>query len=509
MEWNNIFVFAYLIVLSSLSVYGLHRMMLIVMFLRSKNKKIEPKAEFEELPVVTIQLPMFNERNVAERLINAVIRIDYPKDKLEIQVLDDSTDDTRSIASRLVEIHKARGFDIHYIHRTDRTGYKAGALDEGMKIARGEFLFIFDADFVPEPDILKNTIHYFTDESVALVQTRWTHINQDYSILTKVQALMLDGHFTVEHLARFRTGRFFNFNGTAGVWRKQAIIDGGGWQHDTVTEDLDLSFRVQMTKKWRLVYLHEIGTPAELPEDINGFKTQQFRWAKGSIQVARKLLWRVLRAPLPFKVRLEAFFHLTNNIAYVLMVPLGLLIGPTLMFREHSGSMEVLTVDLPLFLATTFAIGTFYITTYRSVHGTFRGSFARLVLLMAVGIGISINNARAVMEGAFGRSSEFIRTPKAGVTDSSGRRSSAGLAYRSPKTLTTIVELFFGVYFLATLVIAVMGGHYFAIPFLLLFLSGYWYVAIKSLIPTFKIRESSAPAELPAETALAAPRPQM
>ncbi len=297
MEWNNIFVFAYLIVLSSLSVYGLHRMMLIVMFLRSKNKKIEPKAEFEELPVVTIQLPMFNERNVAERLINAVIRIDYPKDKLEIQVLDDSTDDTRSIASRLVEIHKARGFDIHYIHRTDRTGYKAGALDEGMKIARGEFLFIFDADFVPEPDILKNTIHYFTDESVALVQTRWTHINQDYSILTKVQALMLDGHFTVEHLARFRTGRFFNFNGTAGVWRKQAIIDGGGWQHDTVTEDLDLSFRVQMTKKWRLVYLPEIGTPAELPEDINGFKTQQFRWAKGSIQVARKLLWRVLRAP--------------------------------------------------------------------------------------------------------------------------------------------------------------------------------------------------------------------
>lgn len=495
LEWKEIFIIAYLTVLSSLSLYGMHRMMLIILFLKSKKKETKPKGEFKDLPVVTIQLPMFNERYVAERLINAITKIDYPKGKLEIQVLDDSTDDTTKIASRLVEIKKAMGFDIHYLHRTNRRGFKAGALEEGMKVARGEYLMIFDADFVPEPDILKHTVHYFTDEKIALVQTRWKHINQDHSILTKVQALMLDGHFTIEHLARFRTGRFFNFNGTAGIWRKRAIEESGGWEHDTITEDLDLSFRVQMTNKWKLIYLPEVGSPAELPEDINGFKAQQFRWAKGSIQVARKLLWPVLKAPLPFKVKVEAFFHLTNNFAYVLMVPLALLIMPTILFRDHHGLEEALLVDLPLFLGTTFAIGCFYITTYRSVHGTFRGSFRRLLLLMALGIGISLNNARAVIEGMVDSKAEFIRTPKTGVNGGEARKNPLAIAYRSPKSVTVFIEFFFGCYFLLTLFVAIAGGHFLSIPFLVLFLVGYFYVGLKSVIPHLRLKSALAKEE--------------
>ncbi len=508
MEWKDIFIIAYLAVLSSLSLYGLHRMMLMILFLTSKKKKTEPRGRFEDLPVVTVQLPMFNERYVAQRLIDAVCNIDYPRDKLEIQVLDDSTDDTRWIAARTVETRRAEGFDIHYIHRTNRRGFKAGALEDGMKMARGEFLLIFDADFVPNPDILQKTIHHFTDESVALVQTRWEHLNRDYSILTKVQALMLDGHFTIEHLARFRTGRFFNFNGTAGIWRKRAIEDAGGWEHDTVTEDLDLSFRVQMMKKWRLVYLPEIGSPAELPEDMNGFKTQQFRWAKGSIQVARKLLWRVLRAPLPLKVRIEAFFHLTNNFAYVLMVPLALLIMPTILFRDHHGTREALLVDLPLFMGTTFAIGCFYITTYRVMHGTFRGSLRRLLLLMALGIGISLNNARAVLEGLFSRNAEFVRTPKSGVRSAENRRSMLDTVYRSQKSLTVVMELAFGSYFLLTLYVAIAGGHFISIPFLLLFLVGYFYSALSSILPNVKWKAAMEQAGVESEGVFVTSRPR-
>jgi len=488
MEWKELFIYAYLGVLGLLSFYGMHRMMLLILFLRSRGKKTEPPGHFAELPVVTVQLPMFNERYVARRLIDAVTKIDYPRDRLEIQVLDDSTDDTQSIARRIVQMKRAEGFDIHYIHRTNRCGFKAGALEAGMEKARGEFLLIFDADFVPRPDILQRIIHYFADGTVALVQTRWEHLNEDHSILTKVQGLMLDGHFTIEHLARSRTGRFFNFNGTGGMWRKKAIEEAGGWEHDTVTEDLDLSFRVQMMKKWKLLYLPEIGTPAELPEDINGFKTQQFRWAKGSIQVARKLLWRVLRAPLPLKVRLEAFFHLTNNIAYVFMVPLALLILPTILFRSNGGLRESLLVDFPLFFSTTFAIGLFYVTAYRVIHGTFRGSLRRLLLLMAMGIGISLNNARAVVEGMFARNAEFVRTPKTGVTGSNGRHSTLGIVYRSPKSVTVFVEFLFGCYFLVTLYLAISGGHFLAIPFMLLFLVGYFYMALYSVFPSLKLK---------------------
>jgi cellulose synthase/poly-beta-1,6-N-acetylglucosamine synthase-like glycosyltransferase len=482
MPWmEDIFIACYLVVLGGLALYGLHRAGLVFLYWRSRKYE-EPEPErWDALPVVTIQLPMFNEKFVAERLIDAVCAIDYPREKLEIQVLDDSTDDTQDIARRTVDRYAGQGLDIHYIHRVDRTGYKAGALEAGMKVARGDYVLIFDADFVPRKDIIHHMIHYFTDPRVGMVQTRWGHINKKHSLLTRVQSLMLDGHFMIEHNARYRTGRFFNFNGTAGMWRREAIEDAGGWQHDTITEDMDLSFRAQL-RGWRFVYRPDVISPAELPQDFNSFKAQQFRWAKGSIQVARKLLWTVLRAPIPLKVKVEAFFHLTNNIAYLLMVPLAMLILPTILFRTEQGLKEVLLVDLPLFLGTTCAIALFYLVTYRVVHGRWRGGFLLLPALMMVGIGISLNNARAVLEGFLSGNAEFVRTPKTGVVAS---RDSVPPGprkwYRPVKSAFTLVELLFGSYFAVTLYLALEGGHFSAVPFLLLFLFGYFVVGFGSM----------------------------
>ncbi|MCC7431076.1 glycosyltransferase family 2 protein, partial [bacterium] len=311
------FVFTYYFALTILGIFGLHRFYIIFLFLKHKNKIPKPLKKFQKLPLITIQLPIFNELYVVERLITATLKIDYPKNLLEIQVLDDSTDETSEIAEKLVSKFKKEGFNIVYLHRKNRVGFKAGALEEGKKIAKGEFLAIFDSDFVPTPEILKEAIHFFTDEKIGMIQTRWGHLNRDFSLLTKIQAILLDGHFVVEQTARNRSGSFFNFNGTAGIWRKTAIETSGGWQHDTLTEDLDLSYRAQL-KGWKFIFLSEIITPAELPVDMNAFKSQQHRWAKGSIQTMKKLLPAILSSDLPFKVKFEAFFHLTNNVAYLL-----------------------------------------------------------------------------------------------------------------------------------------------------------------------------------------------
>jgi cellulose synthase/poly-beta-1,6-N-acetylglucosamine synthase-like glycosyltransferase len=478
---EDVFICCYLVVLGLLSLYGVHRAGLIYLFWSSRRREPPEPERWEELPVVTVQLPMFNEKFVAERLIDAVCGLDYPREKLEIQVLDDSVDATVDIARAAVERHRAEGFDISYLHRTDRTGYKAGALEAGMRVSRGDFVLIFDADFVPRPDIIHQVVHYFTDPGVAMVQTRWGHINKERNLLTRVQSLMLDGHFLIEHNARSRTGRFWNFNGTAGMWRRSAIEDAGGWQHDTVTEDMDLSFRAQL-RGWRFVYRPDVVSPAELPEDFNSFKAQQFRWAKGSMQVARKLLLRVLAARIPLKVKVEAFFHLTNNIAYLLMVPLAALILPTILFRTEQGLKEVLLVDLPLFLGTTCAIAMFYLVTYRVSHGRWLGGFLLLPALMMVGIGISLNNARAVLEGFFAKGAVFVRTPKKGVSASGMRLDGRRRLYRPAKSAITVVELLFGTYFALTLYLALEGGHFSAVPFLLLFLLGYFVVGFGSIV---------------------------
>jgi cellulose synthase/poly-beta-1,6-N-acetylglucosamine synthase-like glycosyltransferase len=468
----------YLLVLSILGVYGFHRAHLLFLFWKHRKNAPKPLARFEQRPHVTVQLPMFNEMYVAERLIEGCTKIDYPKDKLEIQVLDDSTDETREIARRKVEELRARGYDAVYIHRTDRTGYKAGALENGQKLAKGDYILVFDADFVPTPSIVEDLIHFFTDPKVGMVQARWGHLNRDYSMLTRVQSMMLDGHFVIEHIARNRSGRFFNFNGTAGMWRKAAIVDAGGWEHDTLTEDMDLSFRAQL-RGWRFVYVPDAIAPAEIPCEMNSFKSQQFRWAKGSAQTAKKLLPIVLRAKLPLHVKIEAVFHLTNNFAYLFLVVLACLQLPNMLMRRSMERPELLLLDVPLFLATSGSIVLFYVTSHRALYESTWDAIKRLPMTMALGIGLSINNARAVLEGLFGGESEFVRTPKHGVVQK--KESWTKKKYKASKNLSTYIELGFALYFVATITLAVLTGAWASVPFLVLFVVGFVYVGGLSL----------------------------
>jgi cellulose synthase/poly-beta-1,6-N-acetylglucosamine synthase-like glycosyltransferase len=477
---ENVLITAYLVVLLTLAMYGFHRSMLMYLYYRSRGSDPSPLARFDELPVVTVQLPLFNEMYVAPRLLDAVAQIEYPREKLEIQVLDDSTDETQAICRAKVDELKQAGLDIVYIHRIDRTGFKAGALENGLKMARGEFVMVFDADFVPPPEIVDRTVHFFTDERVGMVQVRWDHVNRDYSRLTELQAMMLDGHFVIEHTARHRSGRFFNFNGTAGIWRRAAIEDAGGWSHDTLTEDMDLSYRAQL-RGWEFVYLKDVVSPAELPVEMNAFKSQQFRWAKGSIQVAKKLLPQILRSKdVPWSVKLEAFFHLTNNFAYPLLLLLSMLLLPNLLVRTRHGWREVLLIDLPLFFGTTLSIASFYITSQREIQRNWKPTLRRLPLMMSLGIGLCINQTRAVVEALFGGGSgEFVRTPKLGVV----RRFEGWTAkkYRATKTLIPFVEVLFAVYFAVASVVAINAGHYVSLPFMLLFTLGFAYVGVLSL----------------------------
>ncbi len=357
----------YFFVLSILAIYGWHRYYLVYLYMKNKGKAPLPLPALTVLPRVTVQLPIFNEMYVADRLIDAVCEMDYPADLLEIQVLDDSTDETTDIAERAVRRHASRGFNIRHIHRVDRTGYKAGALEAGLSQASGEFIAIFDADFIPGADFLQKTLPYLAqDAKVGMVQARWGHINQDYSLLTKIQSILLDAHFVLEHGGRNRAGCFFNFNGTAGVWRRDAIASAGGWQHDTLTEDLDLSYRAQLAG-WRFVFLPDVVSPAEVPVEMNSFKSQQHRWAKGSIQTCIKLLPRILRSKQPLSVKIEAFFHLSANFNYLLMSLLSILMFPAMWVRYNMGWTEMLLIDVPLFFAATASVGNFYIVSQREL----------------------------------------------------------------------------------------------------------------------------------------------
>jgi cellulose synthase/poly-beta-1,6-N-acetylglucosamine synthase-like glycosyltransferase len=476
---EHVLITAYLAVLLTLALYGFHRSTLVYLYYRNRRRDPEPQQRYETLPVVTVQLPLFNEMYVASRLLDAVAQIDYPHDRLEVQVLDDSTDETQEICRAKVADLAATGLDIKYIHRSDRTGFKAGALANGMRMARGELLMVFDADFLPGADILDRVVHFFTDERVGMVQVRWEHVNRDYSRLTELQAMMLDGHFVIEHTARHRSGRFFNFNGTAGIWRRSAIDDAGGWSHDTLTEDMDLSYRAQL-RGWQFIYLKDVVSPAELPVEMNAFKSQQFRWAKGSIQVAKKLLPTIWRSKVPFSVKLEAFFHLTNNFAYPLLLLLSMLLLPNLLVRTRHGWREVLLIDLPLFFGTTLSIASFYVTSQREIQRNWRRTLRRLPLMMSLGIGLCINQTRAVVEALAGATSgEFVRTPKHGVV----RRFEGWTAkrYRAAKTLIPFVEVLFAAYFIFASMLAVRAGHYVSLPFLALFSMGFAYVGVLSL----------------------------
>src|SRR5262249_25879597 len=386
---------------------------LVYLYYKHRHRAvIDPPSHFAGLPRITVQLPIFNEQYVIDRLIDACCRLDYPSDRLEIQVLDDSTDETQQVASALVERYRAMGHDIVYLHRTDRYGYKAGALDAGLKQASGDLIAIFDADFVPPADWLMKVVHHFAEPGIGMVQTRWTHLNRDYSFLTQVEAILLDGHFVLEHGGRSRSQVFFNFNGTAGMWRRQAILDAGGWQHDTLTEDTDLSYRAQL-KGWRFKYLQDIECPAELPIEMTAFKTQQARWAKGLVQTGKKVLPMIFRSDVPLRVKIEAWYHLTANISYPLMIIFSTLLLPAMIIRSFGGWFQMLVIDLPLFLASTFSISSFYLVSQKELFPKrWYRTFLYLPFLMSFGIGLTLTNTRAVLEALFGIKSSFKRTPK-------------------------------------------------------------------------------------------------
>ncbi|HZP33033.1 MAG TPA: cellulose synthase family protein [Candidatus Acidoferrales bacterium] len=469
----------YFLVLGVLAAYGLHRYWLVYCYSKYRsNIPAEPPAP-AEWPKVTIQLPIYNERYVIERLVEAISRLEYPPGLLEVQVLDDSNDETQEVARACVERYRALGLDIRYLHRANREGYKAGALAEGLKTASGEFIAIFDADFQPCPDFLRRTLPYFSEPNIAMAQARWTYLNRDYSPLTEVESILLDGHFVIEHGARARSGRFFNFNGTAGIWRRNAIDDAGGWQHDTLTEDTDLSYRAQL-RGWKFLYLPEIECPSELPVEMNAFKSQQARWAKGLMQTAKKILPKVLRADVPAGVKAEAFFHLTANISYPLMVVLSTLLLPAMIVRFYQGWVQMLLIDLPLFLASSCSISGFYLTAQRALYPkTWTRTIMYLPFVMAVGIGLSVRNAKAVLEAIFGVQSEFARTPKYRIEGQGGtwRRKS----YRNRAGWMPYVEVGLGLYFAATVYYSIQNENYFTAPFLILFVWGYLYTGLMSL----------------------------
>jgi cellulose synthase/poly-beta-1,6-N-acetylglucosamine synthase-like glycosyltransferase len=474
----------YFIVMIILALYGMHRYWLVYYFYKYRQNVPPAPPEVTDWPRVTVQLPIYNERYVIERLVECISHFDYPHDLLDIQVLDDSTDETCAVARACVERYQALGLPIHYLHRENREGFKAGALAEGLKTAQGEFIAIFDADFLPSPDFLRRTLPYFHDAKTAMVQTRWTYLNSDYSLLTEVEHILLDGHFVVEHGARSRRGTFFNFNGTAGVWRRTAIEDAGGWQHDTLTEDTDLSYRAQL-RGWQFLYLPEIECPSELPVEMTSFKTQQARWAKGLMQTAKKILPRVLRSDQPAHVKLEAIFHLTANISYPLMVLLSTMLLPAMIVRFYQGTFQMLVIDLPLFLASTCSISSFYLVAQRNLHPkTWKRTFLYMPFVMAIGIGISIRNAVAVIEALIGRKSAFARTPKYSIGAETGGAKQAGWSrksYRNKGGWLPYAEVGLGLYFAATVVYSFRNENYATIPFLLLFVWGYLYTGIMSL----------------------------
>ena len=472
----------YFFVLVILAVYGWHRYYLVYLYMKNKDRRPVPAGALDRLPVVTVQLPIYNEMYVADRLIDAVCRIDYPRELLEIQVLDDSTDETTSVAERAVRRNAARGIDITHIHRKDRTGYKAGALEAGLKLAKGEYIAIFDADFIPPVDFLERTIQFFSDPQVGLVQARWGHINQEYSLLTKIQSILLDGHFVLEHGGRNRSGLFFNFNGTAGIWRRSTIGDAGGWQHDTLTEDLDLSYRAQL-KGWKFVFLPELIAPAEVPVEMNSFKSQQHRWAKGSIQTCRKLLPRILRSNLPLGVKAEAFFHLSANFNYPLMCVLSVLMAPSMVIRYNMGWYEMLLIDVPLFFAATASVANFYMVCQRELHKDWITRAKYLPFLMSIGIGLAVNNTRAVFEALFNKQSEFARTPKYRIEAQADEW--IGKKYRQSFVVQPMIELALGLYFTATVFYALANGIYGTLPFLVLFQLGFLYTGLLSIIQQY------------------------
>jgi len=475
---TNALLVLHLAVWSVFAVYGLHRIHLIRMFRRRDRNAPRPSPP-AVWPIVTVQLPVYNERYVVDRLLEAAAAIDYPRDRLEIQVLDDSTDATSGIVAAKMAALRARGIDAVRVVRPDREGFKAGALQHGFALARGEFLAIFDADFVPPPSILREMIPYFGEPDVGMVQARWQHLNQDYSALAQAQAISLDGHFVIEHAARMSGQRFFNFNGTAGILRKACILDAGGWHSDTLTEDLDLSYRAQL-KGWRFIFASHVFCPSELPVEMNAFKAQQHRWVKGSIQVARKLLPIIWRSRVPLQVKVEASFHLTYNVAYVFLLLLSLIVYPVVLASYGSGSVPFTVANSVLYLVATSSVIFYLAYAQREIRRDWKRQLRYLPFVMSLGIGLSVSNTRAVLEALVGHKSPFLRTPKFQIERPDDRW--VGKRYRSPVNGWAVVEIALGAYFAWAMVSLAHAKIYAPLPLFGLYLFGFLYVGVLSLV---------------------------
>jgi len=475
MTWTmTLWLLCYVLVFAGLSAFGAHRLRILWLYWKHRKEEPQPTTQFQELPLVTVQLPIFNEVHVVKGLLDSVSKLDYSKEKLQIQILDDSTDETRSKCEEGAAQLRVQGFDAEHLHRTDRTGFKAGALEAAMDRVKGEYIMIFDADFTPGPDVLKKMVHFFTDEKVALVQARWGHANRRDSLLTRLQAMMLDGHLALEQPARSRGNLFFNFNGTAGIWRKKAIVDAGGWDHDTLTEDMDLSYRAQL-KGWKFHYLKDLAIPAELPPDMDGFKSQQHRWTKGSVQVCKKILGTIWKSDQPLSIKLEATVHLTANFAYLLMLAVLVMVYPSNFIFESSPAKMAL-IDLPVFFLATLSSLLFYgsaqLVLSKSPWDWIK-CLPFLPLLMALGIGMSINNGVAVIEALFNKKSDFVRTPKYGQQMAVKRKRSR---YKAARSITFWVEVALALYFSLLVVGAIMEHRWVSVIFLALFQFGFSYV---------------------------------
>lgn len=476
---EEIILFVYIFSLTVLFVFGSHGFVMIYYYLKFRRTRNAAAGDITTYPVVTVQLPIYNEIYVVDRLIEAACAMVYPKDKLEIQVLDDSTDQTVDVVTGLVERYRKQGFDIKHVCRQNRGGFKAGALKAGLLTARGEYVAIFDADFVPRKDFLLKTIpHFMTDERIGMVQTRWEHLNSEYSLLTRTQAMALDGHFVIEQSVRNKVGFFINFNGTAGVWRKSCIEDAGNWQADTLTEDLDLSYRAQL-RGWKFKYLNDVTSPAELPSEINALKSQQFRWTKGAIETARKLLPVVWKSGLPLRIKIHSTFHLTNNLVFPFILLAGILNVP-LVFLKHSGLYEGYFTFMSIFVFAFIGSFLFYLFSQRDVYRDWRRRLFLFPLFMAGSMGFAVNNSRAVIEGLFKKKSEFVRTPKYGTKNKKDLWSDK--KYVPVKiSSTVIIEVLLAIYCLFGVVCSIYFLEIAAVPFQLLFCMGFTFVSVMSL----------------------------
>lgn len=489
---ETITIIVYTTALIFILIYALAQLNLLFNYVRAQNKKKLPKKinweKLEEVPYVTIQLPVYNEKYVMERLLKNIVQMDYPKERLEIQVLDDSTDDTLTETASLINELQQTGVDIQHVLREKRTGFKAGALKEGLHSAKGEFIAIFDADFLPNPDWLKKTVPHFTSENIGVVQTRWGHINRDYSLLTKVQAFALDAHFSLEQVGRNSQNHFINFNGTAGIWRKQCIIDAGNWEGDTLTEDLDLSYRAQL-KGWKFIFLEDVETPAELPVVISAARSQQFRWNKGGAENFQKMKWRLLTSSsIPWKTKIHGILHLLNSTMFLNIFIVAVLSIPMLYIKNEYAHLKVYFIVMSFFVISTLIFFVCYWFMFKKIYGSSLINFFKYIgmffTFFSIAMGFSLHNTIAILEGHFGKKSEFIRTPKFNIN--SIKDSWKGNIYLKEKVsphviIEGLLMLYFAFGMYSAFVVGDQGGDFGLFPFHLMLFLGFGYVFFKSL----------------------------